>query len=215
MIRVLLVDDQTLIREGIKSLLALSGQIEVVAECMDGSTVLDAVARWQPQVILLDLSMPVCDGVTTLRQLKQAEVTTPVLVLTTFEEHELVLQSIQAGAKGYLLKDVSLQTLTQAIQTLANGGSCYQSSLTERLLSGVKPSFQSPARPVLEPLSDKELEIIQLMAGGYSNKEIANALFKSEGTIKNQISSILAKLGVRDRTRAVLLAFEHGLIHYR
>ena len=211
--KVLLVDDQKLIRDGIKSLLSLSGKISVVGECADGSSVVAACQQYQPDVILLDLSMPVMGGVQTLAALQQADITTPVLILTTFDEHELVLKSISQGARGFLLKDVSLDTLVEAISTLASGGSWFAPNITERLLANVRSSpneFSMPAQ--LEPLSDKELEILHLMAAGYSNKEIANALFKSEGTVKNQCSAILSKLGVRDRTRAVLLALELGLI---
>lgn len=211
--KVLLVDDQKLIRDGIKSLLALSGRIDVVAECADGSSVVDACRQHQPEVILLDLSMPVMNGVQTLAALQQAGNSTPVLILTTFDEHELVLKSISLGARGFLLKDVSLDTLVDAISTLAEGGSWFAPNITERLLGNVRTGssdFTMPAQ--LEPLTDKELQILQLMAAGYSNKEIANALYKSEGTVKNQCSAILAKLGVRDRTRAVLLALELGLI---
>lgn len=211
--KVLLVDDQKLIRDGIKSLLGLSGKVAVVAECADGSTVLDACRQYQPEVILLDLSMPVMNGVQTLAALQQAEIATPVLILTTFDEHELVLKSISLGARGFLLKDVSLETLVEAISTLAGGGSWFAPNITERLLGSVRAGSSDFAMPAqLEPLTDKELQILQLMAAGYSNKEIANALYKSEGTVKNQCSAILAKLGVRDRTRAVLLALELGLI---
>lgn len=211
--KVLLVDDQKLIRDGIESLLGLSGKVAVVAECADGSTVVDACRQYQPEVILLDLSMPVMNGVQTLAALQQEGISTPVLILTTFDEHELVLKSISLGARGFLLKDVSLQTLVEAISTLANGGSWFAPNITERLLGSVRAGSSDFAMPAqLEPLTDKELEILQLMAAGYSNKEIASALYKSEGTVKNQCSAILAKLGVRDRTRAVLLALELGLI---
>lgn len=214
MLKVLLVDDQKLIRDGIRSLLGFSGKVVVVGECVDGSGVVDACQQLQPDVVLLDLSMPVMNGVQTLAALKQAGVSTPVLILTTFDEHELVLKSISSGARGFLLKDVSLETLVQAIDALAAGGSWFAPNITERLLDSVRTNtaanFAMPAQ--LEPLSDKELEILQLMAAGYSNKEIATALYKSEGTVKNQCSAILAKLGVRDRTRAVLLALELGLI---
>jgi DNA-binding NarL/FixJ family response regulator len=212
MIKVLLADDQKLIRDGIRSLLALSGKVDVVAECADGTTVVDNIRQHQPDVILLDLSMPVMNGIQTLSALQAANISTPVLILTTFDEHELVLKSISRGAKGFLLKDVSLQTLLQAIETIVGGGSWFAPNITERLLNSVRSSgdFSMPAH--IEPLTDKELEILQLMAAGYSNKEIAAALYKSEGTVKNQCSAILAKLGVRDRTRAVLLALELGLI---
>lgn len=217
MYRVLLVDDQKLIRDGIKSLLALSGKVDVVAECADGSGVIAACQQHVPQVILLDLSMPVMNGVQTLEALKHAGISIPVLILTTFDEHELVLKSISLGARGFMLKDVSLDTLVAAISSLANGGSCFAPNITERLLGALSTGDDKGDRqftmPVqLEPLSDKEREILQLMAAGYSNKEIANALFKSEGTVKNQCSAILSKLGVRDRTRAVLLGLELGLI---
>ena len=213
MLKVLLVDDQKLIRDGIKSLLGLSGKVEVIAECADGSTVVQACRQYQPEVILLDLSMPLMNGVQTLAALQQAGINTPVLILTTFDEHELVLKSISLGARGFLLKDVSLDTLVDAISTLAGGGSWFAPNITERLLANVRAGnsdFSMPAQ--LEPLTDKELQILQLMAAGYSNKEIATALYKSEGTVKNQCSAILSKLGVRDRTRAVLLALELGLI---
>lgn len=213
MYRVVLVDDQKLIREGIKSLLAFSACVEVIGECSDGRTVVEICQQLAPDVLLLDLSMPVMDGVQTLTALKQAGVTTPVLILTTFDEHDLVLNSISQGARGFLLKDVSLETLVQAISALAKGGSWFAPNITERLLNTVRRDDSSFVMPQqLEPLSDKELEILQLMAAGYSNKEIAAALYKSEGTVKNQCSAILSKLGVRDRTRAVLLALERGLI---
>ncbi|MGP9801552.1 response regulator [Rheinheimera sp. NSM] len=211
--KVLLVDDQKLIRDGIKSLLGLSGKVEVVGECADGTGVIAACGEFVPDVILLDLSMPLMNGVQTLAALKQAGISIPVLILTTFDEHELVLQSIILGARGFLLKDVSLDTLVQAIATLTEGGSWFAPNITERLLGSVRSNSTNFTMPVqLEPLSDKELEILQLMAAGYSNKEIAAALYKSEGTVKNQCSAILSKLGVRDRTRAVLLALELGLI---
>lgn len=211
--KVLLVDDQKLIRDGIKSLLGLCGKIAVVGECADGSGVVAACQQFTPDVILLDLSMPVMNGVQTLAALKQAAISIPVLILTTFDEHELVLKSISLGARGFLLKDVSLETLVEAISTLAGGGSWFAPNITERLLGTVRSNSTGFAMPAqLEPLSDKELEILQLMAAGYSNKEIAAALYKSEGTVKNQCSAILSKLGVRDRTRAVLLALELGVI---
>lgn len=214
MLKVLLVDDQKLIRDGIRSLLAISGKVTVVAEAVDGSQVISLAETHQPDVILLDLSMPVMDGIQTLQALQQTTLAIPVLVLTTFDEHDLVLQSLQAGAKGFLLKDVCLETLITAITILSQGGSYFMPGITERLLNQVKQtpksSFAKPA--VVETLTDKELEILALMAAGYSNKEIAQALFKSEGTVKNQCSTILSKLGARDRTRAVLHALELGLI---
>ncbi len=212
-IRVLLIDDQMLVREGIKSLLNLSEKVKVVGEANDGSEALDAISQYQPQVILLDLSMPKIDGIGTLKLLNENNIKIPVIILTTFDDHEFILKGIQAGAKGYLLKDVSLDTLIDGIETVYNGNRLMQPALTERLmqsLQGVKSEFDAPE--IIEPLSPKELEVLGLMASGCSNKEISNVLHKSEGTIKNHVSNVLAKLGVRDRTRAVLLAIERGIL---
>ena len=212
-IKVLLVDDQMLVREGIKSLLNLSNKVEVVGEAQDGSQVMALINECSPQVILLDLSMPVMDGIATLKMLNDNSIDLPVIILTTFDDHEFILKGIQQGAKGYLLKDVSLETLIEAIETVHQGGKLVQPALTERLLQGlqgIKNDFESPK--IIESLSEKETEVLRLMASGCSNKEIANGLHKSEGTIKNHVSNVLAKLGVRDRTRAVLLAIEKGLI---
>jgi DNA-binding NarL/FixJ family response regulator len=212
-IKVCLVDDQMLIREGIKSLLNLSDKISVVGECSDGSELALCINETSPDVILLDLSMPIMNGIDTLKWMKAEAINIPVIVLTTFDDHEWVLQSIQEGAKGFLLKDVSLDTLVEAIESVNNGQSHIQPAITERLLSSMSnQNTSTTAHSKTESLTEKEQEILRLMAGGCSNKEIALALYKSEGTIKNHVSNILSKLGVRDRTRAVLLAIEKGLI---
>lgn len=212
-IKVLLVDDQMLVREGIKSLLNLSPDVTVVAEASDGTQVMSAVETFRPDIILLDLSMPKLDGIGTLNLLKEQNIKTPTIILTTFDDHQFILQGLQAGAKGYLLKDVSLETLVDSIKTVASGQLLVQPAITERLLSGlnqIKTDFNAPEQ--IEPLTKKELEVLGMMASGCSNKEISLALHKSEGTIKNHVSNLLAKLGVRDRTRAVLLAIEKGLL---
>jgi len=212
-IKILLVDDQMLVREGIKSLLNLSNKVEVVGEASDGSQVEQAIDDFKPEVILLDLSMPVMDGIATLNYLKEKQINLPVIILTTFDDHEFILKGISAGAMGYLLKDVSLETLIEAIQTVYQGRRLIQPALTERLIQGlsqIKSDFKVPE--IIEPLSPKELEVLGLMASGSSNREIAEALHKSEGTIKNHVSNLLSKLGVRDRTRAVLIAIEKGIL---
>ncbi|MBT1062179.1 response regulator transcription factor [Bowmanella sp. Y26] len=212
-IRVLLVDDQTLVREGVKSLLSLSANLLVVGEASDGDQVCQAVSAQQPDVILMDIRMPRMSGVDALRAMQKVGLTQPVIMLTTFDDHKLVLDAVQAGAKGYLLKDVSLETLVDAIETVHAGHTLIQPAVTEKILQGLQglqQNFESYETP--EPLTEAECKILRLMAGGCSNREIAEALFKSEGTIKNQVSSLLAKLGVRDRTRAVLKAIEAGLI---
>lgn len=212
-IKVLLVDDQMLVREGIKGLLNLSDKVTVVGEASDGSQVIETLTQCGPDVILLDLSMPIVDGIATLELLKKHNITIPVIILTTFDDNEFILRGIQAGAMGYLLKDVSLDTLVNAIETVKQGKRLVQPAITERLLQGldgVKSEFSAPS--TIEALSPKELEVLGLMASGCSNKEISEALHKSEGTIKNHVSNLLAKLGVRDRTRAVLLAIEKGIL---
>lgn len=212
-IKVLLVDDQMLVREGIKSLLNLSDKVEVVGEAQDGSQVLQTITDTSPDVILLDLSMPVMDGIATLQLLAEEDVKVPAIILTTFDDHEFILKGIQAGAKGYLLKDVSLDTLIEGIETVCAGNRLMQPALTERLLQGLQGHQSDFTVPeVIEPLSKKEREVLGLMASGCSNKEISLALHKSEGTIKNHVSNVLAKLGVRDRTRAVLIAIEKGIL---
>jgi len=216
-IRVLLVDDQTLVREGIKALLNLSDKAVVVGEASDGSKVKEKINTHQPEVILLDISMPIMDGIETLNLLRDESIETPCIILTTFDDHQFILKGIQAGAKGYLLKDVSLERLIDAIQTVHSGNKLIQPALTERLLQGIEnidkttSSFDAPRN--IEPLTPKESEVLGLMASGCSNKEISETLHKSGGTIKNHVSNILSKLGVRDRTRAVLLAIEKGLLN--
>lgn len=213
MIRVCLIDDQTLVRRGIESLLALADDIEVVGEAPDGQTGLALIRDQRPDVVLLDLQMPVLDGIGVLVALRDDPDPPPCLILTTFDDDNLVLEGLRAGAKGYLLKDVTLEALVEAVHTLASGRTLIQPAVTERVLRGLQnlgtttPGFDDP-----EPLTERETEIVRLMAGGYSNKEIAGALDVSEGTVKNHVSNVLSKMGVRDRTRAVLKALELGII---
>jgi DNA-binding NarL/FixJ family response regulator len=213
MIRVFLVDDQTLVRQGVRSLLALSDEIEVVGEASDGGEAIERIPAIRPDVVLLDMRMPKLSGLDVLHALAQAGTLPPTVILTTFDDDQLVVAGLKAGARGYLLKDVSLEQLVEAVRTVANGGSLVAPVVTQRLLTGLKgmeTSFASLDRP--DPLTDRETEILRLMAGGFSNKEIANSLGVAEGTIKNHVSNILSKLGVRDRTRAVLKAFEMGIV---
>jgi DNA-binding NarL/FixJ family response regulator len=212
-IRIVLVDDQTLVRQGIRSLLELAGDIAIVCEASDGDEALVAIAREQPDVVLLDVRMPKKNGLEVLRELKRGGAVPPVILLTTFDDDEVLLEAVKVGARGYLLKDVSLEQLTDAIRAVAAGGSVIRPAVTERVLRGLEHmprDFDALSPP--DPLTKRELEILRLMAGGYSNREIADALGTAEGTIKNHASSILSKLGVRDRTRAVLKALERGYI---
>jgi len=214
-IRVLLVDDQTLVRQGIRSLLGLAEDVEVVAEAEDGMTALAAVREHAPDVVLLDLRMPRHDGIWALEALRESGDATPVLVLTTFDDDELVLRALRAGARGYLLKDVTLDQLTGAVRVLAGGGTLVQPSITDQLLRAVRSGVADPADGDGAPpqeLTDRELEVLRLVAAGYSNREIAHALFLAEGTVKNHVSTVLLKLGTRDRTRAVLRALHLGVL---
>ncbi|MEZ5463753.1 MAG: response regulator transcription factor [Lysobacteraceae bacterium] len=213
MIQVCLVDDQTLVRQGIRSLLELSDSIRIVAEAADGKQAVELIPQVRPDVVLMDMRMPVMSGLEALQTLSSQGALPPTIILTTFDDDQLVLAGLKAGAKGYLLKDVSLDQLVGAIETVAKGGSLVQPAVTQRLLSGLERmqnDFTSLDRP--DPLTERETEILRLMAGGYSNKEIANSLGVAEGTVKNHVSNILSKLGVRDRTRAVLKAFELKLV---
>ncbi len=213
MIKVMLVDDQTLVRQGVKSLLSLADSIEVVAEASDGQQAIALIPSIKPDVVLMDMRMPVKSGLEAIQELNALKQLPPTIILTTFDDDELVLAGVKAGAKGYLLKDVSLEQLVDAIHVVSKGGSLVQPAMTQRLLSGLESmnnQFVSLDRP--DPLTERETEILRLMAGGFSNKEIANSLHVAEGTIKNHVSNILSKLGVRDRTRAVLKAFEMKIV---
>ena len=208
MIRVCLIEDQNLVREGLRALLALIKDIEVVGEAADGEEGLEVIEREKPDVVLLDLRMPRLDGLGVLKKIR-----TPALILTTFDDDAMLFEAVRAGAKGWLLKDVSLERLTDAIRTVAAGGTCIEPVITERILRALDSSpvaLESAQLP--EPLTDREKTILRFLAGGYSNREISELLKISDGTVKNHISSVLSKLGVRDRTRAVLRAIDLGLI---
>lgn len=210
-IRVLVVDDQTLVREGIKSLLSLDKDIYIAGEAWDGQHALELIIDTPVDVILLDIRMPVMSGLDFLKELNSQSLTLNVLVLTTFDEHDLVLECLKLGAKGYLKKDVSLNTLVSAIKTVAAGKSWMQPVVTERIKSQVQPAVDT-LHSSITPLTEKEQQILQLVAAGYTNNEIADATFRSEGTVRNQVSAILSKLDVKDRTRAVLKAMDLGIL---
>ncbi len=214
MIRVFLVEDQTLVREGIRSLLALDPGIAIAGEAADGDEATAAIPRSGADVVLLDMRLPRRSGLEVLRALAGAGALPPTIILTTFDDDELLLDGLQAGAKGYLLKDVSLAELVRAIRDVAAGGTAVHPIASERVVRGLE-SGPDPGFPRLEPadpLTEREVEVLRLMTGGYSNREIARALGVAEGTVKNHVSSILSKLGVRDRTRAVLQAVRAGYL---
>lgn len=214
MIRVCVVDDQTLVRAGLRSLLELSDRVTVSAEASDGDEALEVARTDPPDVLLLDLRMPGRDGISTLEALAAEGLDVPALVLTTFDDDELVLRALRAGARGYLLKDVTLDQLVGAIETVAAGQRVVQPGLTDRLVRslGDLPGTDDEDPLVQQPLTARETEVLRLLASGWSNREIASGLHLAEGTVKNHVSNVLLKLGVRDRTRAVLLALQLGLL---
>jgi DNA-binding NarL/FixJ family response regulator len=214
-IRILIVDDQRILREGLRTLLGLESDFAVVAEAEDGQAALDQYAAHQPDVVLMDIRMPRLDGVEATRRLRERWPDARVIILTTFDDDAYVFDGLRAGALGYLLKDVSGHELADAIRKVAGGGALIEPSVARKVLAEFA-RLTEPARPTLdqlpEPLSEREQEILRLLAAGANNRQIASQLFLAEGTVKNYISTILDKLGVEDRTQAALRARELGLL---
>jgi DNA-binding NarL/FixJ family response regulator len=215
-IRILICDDQSLFREALRTLLCSFTNLEVVGEASNGEEALRMAVSLSPDVVLMDLRMPVMDGVEATRRINQLGKTIKVIVLTTFDDDETVFDGLRAGAIGYLLKDVSSEKLVEAIQTAYEGQYFLQPSITAKVVSEIskisKPARKKKEEMIPDPLSPREIEILRIVAQGASNKEIAEQLFISEGTVKNHLSSILSKLGVRDRMQAILKAREYGII---
>ena len=215
MIRVCLVDDQELVRRGLKALLELLGGIEVAAEAGDGEAALAVIASSKPDVLLLDVRMPKLNGVQVVETLASRGNLPPTLLLTTFEDDSALIQGVKAGARGYLLKGASPETLLEALHAVAGGGTyLYAPLVSDIAREGIRKSNsqESDVPGVLDALTERELEILRLMASGIGNREIASALALREGTVKNHVSSIFSKLGVTDRTKAVLRAIASGLV---
>lgn len=221
-IRVLIVDDQALIRMGIATLLARKGDIEVVGHASNGAEAVEQSATLDPDVVLMDLMMPVMDGIEATRRLAAAGPRPAVIILSTFREDEHVLRGIAAGAKGYLLKDVDHKALAEAVRTVAGGGALLDPQITAQLLPRLgqlsSPGSSAPAQEPKSPqherlalLTERERAILGWLARGSTNQEISDAMAISVGTVKNHISSILSKLDVRDRTQAALWAKQQGL----
>ncbi|HEY5242920.1 MAG TPA: response regulator transcription factor [Polyangiaceae bacterium] len=213
MIRVALADDQTLVRQGIRRLLELTPDIRVVVEASDGEEALVVLASTAVDVVLLDVRMPKATGLDVLAALAKRGSAPPCILLTTFDDDAVAFQGIRLGARGFLLKDVSLEQLADAVRTLARGGTLLNPAITERVVRGLaRLDTHVPSSGVPAALTKRERDVLRLMASGSSNKEIADALGTAEATVKNQASSIFVKLGVRDRTRAVLRAIELGVL---
>jgi DNA-binding NarL/FixJ family response regulator len=225
MIRVVLVDDQTLVRQGIRLLLEIEPDIQVVGQAANGREALQCVETLHPDVVLMDVRMPVMDGVAATREICARYENVGVIILTTFEEDEIVFAGLQAGARGYLLKDISSEEMAVAVRKVAAGEALIQPSLTRkvlaeftRLASAAHPAPEANPKPeqaggsLTEPLTDRELDVLRALAAGFSNREIAERLVITEGTVKNHVSSLIAKLEVRDRVQAVLKGQELGLL---
>ena len=208
-IRIALADDQALVREGLKALIRDLDGIEVVVEAESGNAVLAAIDSTTLDLVLSDIRMPDTDGIELTRRLAESHPDLPVLLLTTFDDSELMLQATDAGARGFLLKDVSPEYLETAIRTVAGGDVLLQPITTESVRGQVS---YADASPPVDDFSRREIEILRLLAGGYSNKEIARSIHLAEGTVKNYVSDILDKLHTRDRTRAVLKAITLRII---
>jgi DNA-binding NarL/FixJ family response regulator len=214
-IKILIVDDQSLFREGLKTLLAVQPDFEVIGEASNGEEALRLSATLKPGVILMDLRMPVLDGVRTTERLREVLPDARVIMLTTFDDDDLVFDGLRAGATGYLLKDVSSEKLFEAVRAAAKGEYFLLPSITAKVIaefSRLPRAINHKQSELAESLSPRELEILRLVATGVSNKEIADRLVISEGTVKNHLSSILSKLSVKDRLQAVIKAREVGIL---
>ena len=210
-IRILVADDHPVVRDGLVAILSTQQDLQVVAEAGSGEEVLTRVDQTRPDVILLDLEMPEMDGVATLRRLREEDPEARVIIFTAFDSDERILAAVQAGAQGYLLKGAPREEVFNAIRVVYEGGSLLQPVVASKLLKQMSQN-QTPAAGQLEPLTPREQEVLQLLAQGLQNKEIAAELVISERTVKFHVSSILGKLGAGNRTEAVAVAVQHGLV---
>ena len=214
-ISVLIVDDQRLMREGLRVLLELEPDMEIVGEAENGAKALSAYETLRPDVVLMDVRMPVLDGVAATRCLCARWPAAKVIILTTFDDDAYIFDGLRAGALGYLLKDVSGAVLASAIRTVAGGGALIEPSVARKVedeFARIAPPSCPPGISLPEPLSEREQEILRLIAQGLSNREISQRLYLAEGTVKNYVTTILQKVGARDRTQAALMAQKLGLL---
>jgi DNA-binding NarL/FixJ family response regulator len=213
-IKVLLVDDQDLVRAGLRGILRSQFGFDVVGECADGGEVLAAVDSLGPDVVLMDVRMPVVDGIQATRELRSRDVSPPVLALTTFDDDEALAGILRAGASGFILKGVPAEDLQRAVRAVAGGGAWLDPAVTGRVLAIYRSAAPRPAShgAGLDALTSREREVLALIGGGKTNGEIAAELFVSEGTVKTHINHVFTKLRLRDRTAAVVYAFDHDLV---
>ncbi len=212
MINVIIVDDQDIVRDGLSAILSAVNDVEVVGTASNGAEAIDLVEKFSPDVVLMDLKMPVMNGIEATYQIHTNFPNAKVLVLTTFDADEWVFDAIRSGAKGYLLKDTPREQLLEAIRGTAAGESHITPSVATTLLSHIALQEKAPESAVLDSLTDREREILILLARGYSNQAISDELYLSHGTVRNYLSTIFEKLDVSDRTQAALMALRYGLI---
>ena len=215
MIRVLLVDDQELVREGLRRILHAEDGFEIVGECADGVDVPAAAEQLSPDVVVMDVRMKEVDGIEATRRLRAREDAPPVLVLTTFDDDEVLSGALRAGASGFVLKDAPGEELISATRAVAAGDGWLDPSVTERVLVRFRSAVSvtdGKAAARLEQLTARERDVLRLVGRGSSNSDIASALFVSEATVKSHVGHIFTKLGVRDRPSAIVFAFDHGLV---
>jgi DNA-binding NarL/FixJ family response regulator len=214
MIRVVLVDDQTIVRTGLARILAPDDGFEVVAECGDGEEGVATVLKIDADVVLMDIRMPRLDGIEATRRLRAHDDAPPVLILTTFDEDELLWGAIEAGAAGFVLKDTTADQLIAGVSAVAGGGAWFDPAVAPRVLAGYR-NLVAPARRTaqrLDDLTDREHDVLRLLSRGATNAEVAATLHVAEATVKTHVGSIFMKLGVRDRAAAIVYAFDHGVV---
>jgi DNA-binding NarL/FixJ family response regulator len=214
MIRVALVDDQDIVRAGLARILSPEDGFDVVAECADGREAVTVLPDVRPDVVLMDVRMPILDGIAATEELRALPDPLAVLVLTTFGEDDVLWGAMEAGAAGFVLKDTSAEDLIAAVRVVAGGGAWFDPAVAPRMLADyrrrVAPAARAAAR--LELLTERELDVLRLMARGDTNSEIAASLFVAEATVKTHVGSIFGKLGVRDRAAAIVYAYDHGVV---
>lgn len=211
-VRAVLVDDQDLVRSGLRRILRPRDGFEIVAECADGAEVPAALAGRDVDVVVMDLRMRRVDGITATRRLREDPAAPPVLILTTFDDDELLSGALRAGAAGFVLKDSSAEDLIRAVRTVASGSSWLDPAVTARVLATYRAVSPPPPGDTADALTERELEVLRAMASGWSNHEIAERLVISELTVKSHIGRIFTKLGLRDRAAAIVYAFDHGIV---
>ncbi|WKZ46064.1 MAG: response regulator transcription factor [Anaerolineales bacterium] len=209
--KILLCDDQAVIRDGLEMLLTLEKDMQVIGSASDGAEALELAAQKRPDLILMDLKMPGVNGIEATRQLRAKFPEIKILVLTTYDDDEWLFDAIRAGASGYLLKDTPRQKIIEAIRGTMDGKSFLDPVVAGKLMNQVVSNQKQPASILAEKLTERELDVLRLLAKGFPNSEIASQLHLSEGTVRNHVSAILEKLGVSDRTQAAVIAIQHGL----